>query len=280
MPNIHQILPNATDVRNFISTSLPVWAATLLAQGHIASVEGVLAQWNAALGLIFDQNAPIVEFFFDTGFPSESYGLDIWTLLPFSRGHISATSSNPFDAARIDPNYFGLPIDMDMQVASLRAGRRVLQNSALNSLTYNGETTPGFNLIPDGPHSGSYLKWREWTLGNLPNGGSGYAAVSHQLGTAAMGKKENGGVVDDKFKVYGTANVRVVDASVLPVQVSAHLSATLYGWRRRPLILFSIMPEMTEQKTELAHLPVIVKPNDISKSIDEQTGSDNNKARL
>ena len=37
------------------------------------------------------------------------------------------------------------------------------------------------------------------------------------------------GVVDAQLKVYDTANVRVVDASVLPMQVSAHLSATLYG---------------------------------------------------
>jgi choline dehydrogenase len=35
--------------------------------------------------------------------------------------------------------------------------------------------------------------------------------------------------VDSQLKVYDTANVRVVDASVLPLQVSAHLSATLYG---------------------------------------------------
>ena len=37
------------------------------------------------------------------------------------------------------------------------------------------------------------------------------------------------GVVDSDLKVYDTANVRVVDASVLALQVSAHLSSTLYG---------------------------------------------------
>jgi hypothetical protein len=37
------------------------------------------------------------------------------------------------------------------------------------------------------------------------------------------------GVVDAQLKVYDTTNVRVVDASVMPMQVSAHLSATLYG---------------------------------------------------
>jgi len=38
-----------------------------------------------------------------------------------------------------------------------------------------------------------------------------------------------GGVVDGHLKVYGTGNVRVVDASVIPMQISAHLSGTIYG---------------------------------------------------
>lgn len=37
------------------------------------------------------------------------------------------------------------------------------------------------------------------------------------------------GVVDAHLLVYDTANLRVVDASILPLQVSAHLQSTLYG---------------------------------------------------
>lgn len=44
-----------------------------------------------------------------------------------------------------------------------------------------------------------------------------------------MMARDSGGVVDPKLKVYGTSNVRVVDASVLPLQVSGHLTATLYA---------------------------------------------------
>lgn len=37
------------------------------------------------------------------------------------------------------------------------------------------------------------------------------------------------GVVNAQLKIFDTANVRVVDASIMPLQISAHLSATLYG---------------------------------------------------
>ena len=44
-----------------------------------------------------------------------------------------------------------------------------------------------------------------------------------------MMSRSLGGVVDGHLKVYGTGNVRVVDASVMPMQISAHLSGTVYG---------------------------------------------------
>lgn len=45
--------------------------------------------------------------------------------------------------------------------------------------------------------------------------------------------RSEGGVVDPRLAVYGTKNVRVVDAGVLPFQVDGHLVSTLYAVAER-----------------------------------------------
>ena len=106
-----------------------------------------------------------------------------------------------------------------------------------------GETIPG-GAVPDNSQRGTDAAWQSWI-------GANYNSVAHPIGTAAMMKRSLGGsfvlqsvwpinlmvayciwftgVVDSQLRVYDTANLRVVDASIMPLQVSAHLSATLYG---------------------------------------------------
>lgn len=48
-----------------------------------------------------------------------------------------------------------------------------------------------------------------------------------------MMPREMGGVVSNRLMVHGTANVRVVDASVLPSQMCGHLTSTLYAIAER-----------------------------------------------
>ncbi|GKT74228.1 choline dehydrogenase [Colletotrichum tofieldiae] len=45
--------------------------------------------------------------------------------------------------------------------------------------------------------------------------------------------KADGGVVDSSLKVYGTTNLRVVDASIMPILISAHIQTAVYGIAER-----------------------------------------------
>jgi choline dehydrogenase len=94
--------------------------------------------------------------------------------------------------------------------------------------------------VPDNSQRGSDAAWRTWIKDD-------FNSVSHPIGTCAMMKRSLGGrylvnvsrtlnltfpstgVVDSQLRIYDTTNIRIVDASIMPLQVSAHLSSTLYG---------------------------------------------------
>lgn len=84
--------------------------------------------------------------------------------------------------------------------------------------------------MPDNGSGGSDADWFKWIK-------NGFSSVAHPVGTCAMMSRDLSGVVDGRLRVYGIKNVRVVDASALPTQISAHLSATLYGFAEKVSIL-------------------------------------------
>lgn len=81
------------------------------------------------------------------------------------------------------------------------------------------ETFPGFDAVPQ---DAADAVWEQWVKAT-------FTSVWHYIATLGMMKEELGGVVDSRLRVYGVENVRAVDASVLPIQLSAHLSSSLYG---------------------------------------------------
>ncbi|KAL1853219.1 hypothetical protein Daus18300_011867 [Diaporthe australafricana] len=164
--------------------------------------------------LIFTKNVTVGETI--TAYYSGSLLTAWWCLLPFSRGSVHLASLDAFDSPLIDPQYFVADIDMATQVAIGKQAQSFWHKNPIAAYI-------GRNLTAD---PGSEEEWANYITNSFePN--------YHPIGTASMMSRELGGVVDAKLKVYGTSNVRVVDASVIPLQVSGHLTATLYAIAER-----------------------------------------------
>lgn len=212
-PNVEDIFGNRTAaVAADVKKQLASYAsdASKVSNGVI-SEEAIAQFFEIQYDLIFKDLVPLAEILIyptDTAFSAE-----FWSLLPFSRGNIhigDATAAS----AKINPNYYQATWDMTEQVGTAKYIRQLFNTAPLKSLLAN-ETEPGAAVATDEQLS-------EWILDN-------YRSNFHPVGTTAMMPKDIGGVVDSSLKVYGTTNVRVVDAGVLPFQVCGHLVSTLYA---------------------------------------------------
>ncbi|EKG20064.1 Glucose-methanol-choline oxidoreductase [Macrophomina phaseolina MS6] len=192
----------------------------------------------AKLALLADPTVPNFEIIFSDGFTgargypsanSSLYGQGFFTLIgalqhTFSRGsvHVNASAQLPALAPVIDPRYFAKRYDKAALVAMARHLRAVAHTPPIAAL-WQAEYEPGVELVPEGA---SDEEWEAYV-------DVAAATVYHPMGTAAMMRRELGGVVDPRLRVYGTANVRVVDASVMPTQLSAHIQTAVYGIAER-----------------------------------------------
>ncbi|PWN43527.1 alcohol oxidase [Ceraceosorus guamensis] len=217
--SVDNLFSNSSDVREYVEDNLDAYAQSAVDAGAAVSKNAMLKQFKSHVAGIFDKQEGLVELFADNGYPSDRGGL-VWNLLPFSRGSVSASANSAFGNPRVDPRYFSASWDLDVQIEAARAVRRIFQALGVD------ETVPGFDAgnggVPDGPQNGDYQGWKEWVLNK-------FSSVAHPMSTCMMAPREDGGVVDNDFKVYGTSNVFVADASVVPMAISAHLQSFLYG---------------------------------------------------
>ena len=122
---------------------------------------------------------------------------------PQSRGSITPAVDDPSAAARLDPGYLRDPRDVEALAAGLQSARSILDQAPLEGLLVEPEAA--FDAAAS-------LTWMQETL----QPGQAYR------GTCRMGQEgENGAVLDGSLRPFGTQNLRVVDASVLPAEVSA-----------------------------------------------------------
>ncbi len=134
----------------------------------------------------------------------------VCTLLrPESRGHVRIKSVDPHHAPAIDPNYLAAQKDRDTMVAGVRALRQIVQAPALAQHIAE-EVEPGPACASDDELL-DYIRRRGST-------------VYHPVSTCRMGQDECA-VVDTRLRVRGIANLRVIDASIMPTLVSGNTNA-------------------------------------------------------
>ncbi|KIJ30215.1 GMC oxidoreductase [Sphaerobolus stellatus SS14] len=133
---------------------------------------------------------------------------------PFSRGTAHITSKDPTTYPALDANYFDHQIDLDIMVEAFKFGRDLANHEPFKKVVAR-EANPGPNVETEA----DIIKHIKDNL----------CTVWHTSGTLPMLPKEDGGVVNPKLKVYGTSNIRVVDISIIPLQLSIHTQTIAYG---------------------------------------------------
>jgi choline dehydrogenase-like flavoprotein len=179
--------------------------------------------------MLADSTVPQVEVIFSDGYTgvkgypavgSGLYGKGFFTLVaglmhPLSRGSVHVDPRDPLGKPVVDPRFVDNEYDMEGLVEILKFCRRIARAEPLRSVWVE-EYEPGEELVRTDED------WREYVRNTT-------MTVFHPMGTAAMLPRKDGGVVDSRLMVYGTANLRVVDASIIPVEISAHPQTAVYG---------------------------------------------------
>ena len=143
--------------------------------------------------------------------PQEGCGFSIGAtqLRPESRGEIALGSDDPFDDPVIDPGYLTEPTDMAVMVEGVKRAREIAAADAMDG--YRGqELWPGEDVTTD-EEIRDHIRETAHT-------------VYHPVGTCKMGDDDMA-VVDDRLRVRGVENLRVVDASIMPTLTSGNTNA-------------------------------------------------------
>jgi 4-pyridoxate dehydrogenase len=139
----------------------------------------------------------------------DGYGIRPTLLHPDSRGEILLRSADPRDPPRIVYNFFSAPNDLPRLREGFKRARDVAYQKPMQP--FRGiETSPGEKVKSDDEIDA----WIRATA----------ITAHHPCGTCVMGIGPDA-VTDPELRVRGVERLRVVDASVMPDLVSAHINA-------------------------------------------------------
>ena len=136
----------------------------------------------------------------------------VCNLRPLSRGWVHIVSPDPAAYPEIKLNYLRAPEDRAIAVDAMRYTRRIMAARALSRFEPE-EFRPG-----PGYETDEQLARGAGELGTT---------IFHPVGTCKMGNDPMA-VVDDRLRVRGVEDLRVIDASIMPRITSGNTNAPVY----------------------------------------------------
>lgn len=185
----------------------------LLTQGGSIVSDPVLRKDFGITNEIYDQVYKSIE-------DAETFMVFPMLLRPKSRGKLMLRDANYKSKPMIFPNYFGVKDDLDTIVKGVRLILNITEQPALKALGAKLHDVPIRQCERFGFGSDDYFACmtRYFTF-----------TIYHHSGTCKMGPpKDKSAVVDPRLRVYGVKNLRVIDASIIPVIPAAHTNAPAF----------------------------------------------------
>ncbi|HWY95170.1 MAG TPA: choline dehydrogenase [Steroidobacteraceae bacterium] len=144
----------------------------------------------------------------DVGMHSFQVHIDL--MRPKSLGRVALRSADPAAAPSICFNYLADRQDREDLRRAVRLTREILAQPAL--APYRGEELNPSAAIQGDEDIDAWVR-------------RGVETCYHPVGTCRMGLDPRSSVVDSQCRVHGVANLRVIDASVMPAIVSGNTNA-------------------------------------------------------
>ncbi|KAJ6505769.1 alcohol oxidase [Mycena vitilis] len=205
--------PNGTDI---IQAALLAASPEFpLSVGGIVNAECFTTQASLAADA-YRIDHPIIEQFYNPG----AAALQVWaqSILPLSRGTVRINTTDPAASPVADPRFLTVALDMQIAVRMARAVAQAALTPPFSALISRTALAESGVPAPDAPDE----EVRAWVL-------AAYTPGVHFVGSNSMMPKALGGVVSPELLVYGTTNLRVVDASIIPMSIFPHTTLGLYG---------------------------------------------------
>ena len=170
---------------------------------------------------------PDLQFYIGRGLdqPDRFVTITVSLVRPASRGSVRLRSANPADKPVIRVNYLADQRDVATLLEGLKLARTLGRSAAYESLRAE-EIEPGPAAVSEADLT-AFIRRAVDT-------------IYHPAGTCRMGTG-NGAVVDARLRVRGIDGLRIADASVMPIVVSAttHAACVMIGAKAADLVLQS-----------------------------------------